>query len=689
MLLASCLSPALAVAETVRPASQVVAGTQSGPVRLGGIGTGWIEWLGADGFGCIAVTHNASHPTPPQPGTFAAVWTEADGRSSARLLTRRPAYDLPSATNLDAQAAYPFATLRCSDPALPVLVSMRAFTPLVPHDVWASSMPVVLITFTVRNVSRAPVGVSVAVSWQTTLGTGGSPGLGAFSDRSRVEAAAVPATDGFAGVRFEGPQLVDEPVRDLRIHNARGTQTIVATYPTPDAEVSTASWNAASRRPEWWSGFERDGRVTGETAAGRDGHVHPAGVVSVRLELRANEVRDVNFAVAWHAPRAYVAGAGGAGANSSRTDQNVVDIPPPYADRFADALSVARLALEDRASLAALTAEWQAWFERSVVGRPALAGLTEELNEAITSVSWRKGGSGEAEPACPAMLVAETAVPLATDRRLRLQRSLLALFPSLDAGDIEWRLIRSDTPHDCRSVSDCAQLVRVHLDATSARGWLNHIWPRLRDTAMPILRGSSDCPNRRNGLTAMLDLATLANDADAARECASLLAGAGSSPDGPAGDSPSQPGAWERWHHTMGCSYDPEHQELRLIPAMAVSAVRMAGPVLMPYHWGWCDWRQLPVRTTVEFRVNRMMPMQVRSADPEKRSVQGPPFEVRRVVMRPPRTIKGGEVRAMVGLTPIRNNAQFMPDGMIEVSFGTSIRLGPGDRLSIEVLAAE
>jgi hypothetical protein len=643
------------------------------PVRLGGVGTGWIEWLGADGFGRIAVTDDRSHPAPPQPGTFMALWTDAGGTLSARVLASRSAYGLPCAERVaSAEARYPFARVTWSSPDMPVAMSMRAFSPLVPHDVASSTVPVVVIQFQVRNVSRATVRASVALSWQSTLGVGGAPGLGPFANRSRVKATIMPVSGSAAGVRFDGPELADEPVQDLRIYNARGSQTVMAAYPTPEAEIASATWNARDHAPSWWKRFSAEGTVDGQAGPGDEATVHPACVVAVRLDLRAGEARDIAFALAWHCPRAYEADGS--------------EVALPCSTRFADAVAVARYALEDRTALAALSEEWQTWLDRSVAGRSAIADLSQELENAVTLATWRARPAGPNDGANLALLDADprnaTALPSPPVRQ-RMQQALLALFPEIDAADLDWRLDRV-TESDVAGAEECALLLAAHWRAVADRGWLDDVWPRIKKSLLPALEGKegrSLAAARRS----LLDLAVTMNDTEAAE----LLAAPGFS-EGQrqinAAEAGSANGAWARWQQTMGCSYERPKMELRLAPVVGGSVVRLAGPVFMPACWAWCDWRQRPLITAVEFHVDRMVPCARIGPAAQRRKAGGEPFEVRRIVLQPPRRQVQGNVRVFLNKGPVAYSARFEPDGQVEIVFDEPIRLGAGDRLLLEVL---
>ncbi len=65
---------------------------------------------------------------------------------------------------IECRAAYPFICLEYVDEAMPVELSLRAWTPFIPRDVKNSSLPGFHLDFTVRNASGEPLEVSLV--WQ-------------------------------------------------------------------------------------------------------------------------------------------------------------------------------------------------------------------------------------------------------------------------------------------------------------------------------------------------------------------------------------------------------------------------------------------------------------------------------------------------------------------------------------------
>ena len=643
-----------------------------GSIRLGGIGTGWIEWRGAEGFGTTALSQNYAVPAPPLSGSFLAIWTRAQGRTTARVVGTVSPYGLPCSVKLATEHRYPFATVQCLDEDLPVVVSARLFAPVIPNDLSASSTPAIVIVFTVRNVSRAPVQAAVLASFETALGIGGGVGLAQFQDRQGITPRVHPASEGIAGVSFSGPRIEDKPVADLRMHNARGTQVLLAQSPSPDAEVTACAWNPTAPKPDWWDRFATDGSVRARQPSKEVGPDDLAGAISVRLDLQANETREIPFAIAWHSPRIY--------------DRHGVDAVPPPAVRFADAEAVGRYVLEDRTALAALAAEWQVRLTRSIAGDAALPRLSDELEHAITSTQWTP--HGDRSPAAVVIADAHSAAadgPMSWELRSQVQDALLALFPALDAADIEARIAAVLTRNllnepDDRLAADTLKLVARHYRMTSDRRWVETIWSRLRDAGLPALERQSVAGSLdEETMTAMLDLATVANDSELAARCAELKAGAR------AGTAVQRDAsAWYAWSTLIGCMWNEERSVLTLRPRMSASQTRLSGPVFLPGHWAWCEWRQLPARTIADFRLDRIVPRPNSGRSPVQDAGRGP-LLIRQIVLQAPRLNGRGEVRVTVRSGPTAAQAEWQEGGTVVVTLDPAVVLGAGDRITVEM----
>ena len=313
-------------------------------VPLGGIGAGSLQVMTDGRIGCATINNNWAFPTGDLPGCFAAVHV-GGARAVSRILALNSAYGLPAVRGLDFDGLYPVANLAYTDPALPVTVSQRAFSPLIPHDIRNSSFPAAAFVFRVANSSGAELEISIALAWENTLGLGGSSTTGPFDSRAENTVEPVPDTEGFFAQKFVRLAGADTSAAGRLRNNASGEMTLMAAPSRPQAIVTTANWNAEARRPDWWDEFARDGSVHSAPSASGAGHGHPAGVICVKLTLKPREVVDFPFAVAWYTPQMITLEGG--------------DYGHYYQNIWPGSYAAARGLLTEWHSLLALTEEWQ------------------------------------------------------------------------------------------------------------------------------------------------------------------------------------------------------------------------------------------------------------------------------------------------------------------------------------------
>jgi hypothetical protein len=405
-------------------------------VPLGGIGTGYVE-LRSDGhFTNAAINNNLARPLGPLRGTFAAVWTRAGGQAQARSLRAADPYGLPSAANTAFSARYPQAFLTSTDPALPVSIRLRAYSTVIPHDLKNSNLPAFVVVCTIKNEARAKVEAAVAIAWENIAGLGGSLSKGAFGSRTGNTVAPLPAMEGVFGLRMASPLAPAADPEHQLVYNAEANYALLAEASTPETRVTTAGWNAKADRPAWWSEFAASGTVSGEVAAGREGLVHPAGVVAVKVSLDDGEQMDIPFVVAWYTPRHYTLGG--------------EEVGHLYQKVFDDSVEVARYTLANRLNLLTLTEEWQNKVLRSTLP-PALAERL--LNDASTlttrTVLTRDSGLGGEKPGPPLFALLHGPAESSDVGALRgrmLDGALLALwFPALNVQELR-RISQLQTP---------------------------------------------------------------------------------------------------------------------------------------------------------------------------------------------------------------------------------------------------
>ena len=186
---------------------------------LGGIGTGTISLGGRGQLRDWEIFNRPDKGNTPD-YSFPAIWAQAEGKNPvARVLEARiqPPYEGPSGLGSEnvpglprlASArfvgAYPFARLEFEDKALPILVSLEAFNPLVPLDAEASGLPLALLRYKLKNPAKTAMKVGIAFSLENPVGREGRQA--SFRRAGRVaglfmENPFLPATDPLKGSMF-------------------------------------------------------------------------------------------------------------------------------------------------------------------------------------------------------------------------------------------------------------------------------------------------------------------------------------------------------------------------------------------------------------------------------------------------------------------------------------------------------
>ncbi len=164
------LSPAWLAALTARGTPEVYRGAELDKIGMpvGGIGAGQV-YLGGDGRlwhwdifnrhvdSGSSGPHYARPMTPTSPFELGfALRVTATGRTDARPLDRRGWRDITF------RGAYPLGRVEYRDPAVPVEVSLEAFSPFLPLNVEDSTLPVIVLGFTVKNAGAVPAEVELA-----------------------------------------------------------------------------------------------------------------------------------------------------------------------------------------------------------------------------------------------------------------------------------------------------------------------------------------------------------------------------------------------------------------------------------------------------------------------------------------------------------------------------------------------
>ena len=287
---------------------------------MGGIGAGQIALCGDGSLRQWQMVNAVSH-TACVPDSFFAVWAKPrNGKPVPRLLQTSALYDdasfqpaasvndhvvpeeqkrlldnLPGVQATEFVGEYPIAQMAYRDEALPVDVSLEAFSPFAPLNSKDSGLPAVVFIFTVRNPGHSPVRVSLVGLLQNAVGWDGFAEItGVESECYGGNANEAVRGDGFRAVQMTNPFLPTNAATN-------GTMTLAALVEGTD---TLAGW---TDRKALWRDFSENGRLKGDSSAGPTEKSRTInGAVAVPCALDPGEERQVAFVIAWHFPNHYV-----------------------------------------------------------------------------------------------------------------------------------------------------------------------------------------------------------------------------------------------------------------------------------------------------------------------------------------------------------------------------------------------
>ncbi len=182
-------------------------------IPLGGMGAGTFE-IRADGAMYEWQIFNNWAQRLVLPDTFFAIRTEEKGKAAVtrRLETLRhtPNPGQPVA-NITYEGRAPMARLRYEEPALPVDVSLTAWSPLIPHQPRDSGLPAALFTFEITNRSTAQVRATLLGSMRNAVALNN----GWTGTQNRLERSAAMTAIHMNARVDSRPSVMSKPVRVL------------------------------------------------------------------------------------------------------------------------------------------------------------------------------------------------------------------------------------------------------------------------------------------------------------------------------------------------------------------------------------------------------------------------------------------------------------------------------------------
>lgn len=318
-------------------------------------------------------------------------------------------------------------------------VSCQAFSPILPGDYRRSSYPLAVFVWTLRNPTRAPLDLSLLLSWRNTTGwfTNTDPSASVhFRDDGSPEHNYVPAIGRTEGQRNRW--ISDGPVCGVLLEGEHSAplvegqgQWCIATDATlaerhPGLRIQRCSrWNPTSDGAELWEPFAADGSIPESNNDRRSGANDPASAaLAVKCRLEPGESIEIPLVISWDLPVT-------AFATGTRCLRR-------YTDFFgSEGTGAAAIAAEALAGWRAWRTQIEAWqqpvLERSDLPEPLRMALFNELYDlASGGTLWTAASGADPVGRFGVLECLDYAWYESLDVRLYGSFALLQLWPELD-----------------------------------------------------------------------------------------------------------------------------------------------------------------------------------------------------------------------------------------------------------------
>ena len=481
-------------------------------VALGGIGSGSFT-LFADGTtGDWSVANNLPLGTSPllpyaQHSIlfFVLRWQEGDGQPLMRLLQIPPRMGaagiehherlyifpwLDGVETIEAELDFPGGTLRFYDQALPVEVELHAWSPFIPHDVEASSLPLANFDLRLRAKPGRNATVTAIASLRSLVG---------YDVPDRLHRSTLVRGEGYVAA-IAGADRMPAGVAG-HSHPTDGEMALVSMH------ADTSHYLGWEHIHPYWELALRGSRLPDlDDTAGRN-HSGKAmercwSSLARTFELADGASTEHRFAVLWHFPhRVSATGRGAVEQGYIEAGGTHVVLPAHhegvgYSARFPNATALAEHVARHGDSLLARTQAFRRGLSASTLPRWMSDLVADQLNTLRTSTWLTADGSfGVIEGLSPSKSFAGLAT---VDVAYYGSVATAALFPALERGQwaaharlqqpngvIPHSITKDFTRADPREASGHrvdlpAQFVHQALRLwawTGDQQWLAQIWP--------------------------------------------------------------------------------------------------------------------------------------------------------------------------------------------------------------------
>lgn len=283
---------------------------------LGGIGTGTVSLGGRGDLRDWEIMNRPGKGFKAGPGgnrhPFFAIFVD-DGttKQSSALLGPVPIADyeskegrkpdnhgLPRFRNCSFDAAYPFGIVNLSDTRMPIDVRVKGFNPLIPGDVDASGIPIVILQYELKNTTEKPLTVSVCGVMENFIGADGETGYRDWKG-DFIPSGAKNNKNVLKKSNVQGIYMYSEGVDSLV--EQWGTMALTTDI-SNDVSYRTSfierAWGNALL--DFWDDFSDDGKI--ENRKQPKNINDPNAALVVKTEIPPYSTKEITFYLTWHFP---------------------------------------------------------------------------------------------------------------------------------------------------------------------------------------------------------------------------------------------------------------------------------------------------------------------------------------------------------------------------------------------------
>ena len=449
---------------------------------LGGVGAGSISLGGRGQLRDWEIFNKPNKGFSPN-YAFPAIWAQTGNtKPVTRVLEARilPPYEgqnglgsnnAPGLSRLESAkftGEFPLARIDFEDRALPVKVSLEAFSPFIPHEADESGLPVAFLRYRVTNPGLTPATVSIAFSIDNPMKGQNEPVVSSTLSGLVMQSAQLP---------------LDDPMRG---------EFVVCAMKTPGTRVDV--WRGWPQGRWWnspmlfWDDFSDDGKLSAEP----DPH-NAIGVVSLQRSIPPRATADFTFFLAWRFPVRTPEWCGW----TAPKGQGKTVIGNHYCIRFPTALSAAEYASDNLPRLESQTRLFAQAFRESTLPGVVKEAASANLSTLVGTTCFRTADgefhgfegvndhSGCCFGNCTHVWNYESSTPHLFPSLARSLRAAAFGYSMDDQGAMHFRQLLPDGVERsgfAAADGQMGQIVHAYLDwsLSGDTDWLRRMWPRIK-----------------------------------------------------------------------------------------------------------------------------------------------------------------------------------------------------------------